>query len=62
MELELKDYQLKIIKRGLSVMLSNYDSFDLDDLMYSDLELESEIVLIQKGISKHLHMKEVQNE
>ena len=59
MELELKDYQLKIIKRGLSVLLSNYDSYDLDDLMYSDLELESEIGLIQKSISKHLCVKEV---
>tara|TARA_R110000824_G_scaffold12756_1_gene55773 strand:+ start:641 stop:820 length:180 start_codon:yes stop_codon:yes gene_type:complete len=59
MELELKDYQVKIIERALSVLSSNYDEHDLDSLMYSDLELESEICLIQKGISKHLRMKEV---
>jgi hypothetical protein len=48
---EFKDYQLEIIDRALSLLLSNYDSYDLDALMYSGLELESEISLIREKIS-----------
>tara|TARA_R110000744_G_scaffold198408_1_gene317660 strand:+ start:930 stop:1118 length:189 start_codon:yes stop_codon:yes gene_type:complete len=62
MKLKIEDYQVKIIERALSVLSSNYDEYDLCDLMYSGIELETEIGLIQEDISKHLHMKEVQNE
>ena len=52
--MDLKDYQLEIIERGLSYLQNDYDSHDLEDLMYSGLELESEISLIQEKISRHL--------
>ena len=52
--MELKEYQLEIIQRGLSLLLSNYNSYDLDALMYSGLELESEIMLLNERISGHL--------
>ena len=52
--MELKEYQLEIIQRGLSLLLSNYDDYDLDALMYSGLELESEIMLLNERISGHL--------
>ena len=44
--MELKEYQLEIVNRAMSVFLANYDSYDLEELMYSGLELESEIFLI----------------
>ena len=52
--MELKDYQLEIIERALSLLESNYDSYDLEHLMYSGLELESEIRLIREKIDKKL--------
>jgi hypothetical protein len=46
---DLENYQLAIVKRALSLMLSNYDEFDLEELMYSGMELESEIeILLEK--------------
>ena len=33
--MDLKDYQLEIIERGLSYLRNDYDSHDLEDLMYS---------------------------
>jgi hypothetical protein len=53
---DLKDYQLAIVRRALSLMLSNYDEFDLEQLMYSDTELESEIeILLEKVKSYQLN-------
>jgi len=53
--MELKDYQIEIINRAMSLLLYNYDSHDLEDLMYSGLELESEIVLIQEKLETELN-------
>ena len=52
--MELKDYQLEIINRGMSVFVANYDSYDLEELMYSGLELESEINLIKEKLETKL--------
>ena len=52
--MELKDYQIEIINRAMSLFLCNYDSDDLDTLMYSGLELESEIFLIQEKLETRL--------
>tara|TARA_R100001129_G_scaffold122487_3_gene85290 strand:+ start:687 stop:881 length:195 start_codon:yes stop_codon:yes gene_type:complete len=49
----LKDYQLEIIERGLRYLQNDYDSHDLEDLMYSGLELESEIDLILRKIEMY---------
>ena len=49
----LKDYQLEIIDRALQVLVTNYDDHDLEALMYSGLELESEIDLIQRKIEMY---------
>ena len=51
--MELKDYQLEIINRGMSVFVANYDRYDLEELMYSGLELESEIYLIQEQLEQN---------
>ena len=53
--MELKDYQIEIINRAMSLFLCNYDSDDLDTLMYSGLELESEIFLIQEKLETELN-------
>ncbi len=52
--MELKDYQLEIIERALSLLECNYDRYDLEDLMYSGLELEAEIRVIKERIEKKL--------
>jgi hypothetical protein len=52
--MDLKDYQLEIIERALSLLESNYDSYDLEHLMYSGLELEAEIRFIKEKIEKKL--------
>ena len=43
---DFKDYEIDIIRRALSLLISNYDEYDLEELMYSGVELESEINLI----------------
>ena len=53
--MELKDYQIEIINRAMSLLLYNYDSHDLEELMYSGLELESEIILIQEKLETRLN-------
>jgi len=53
--MELKEYQLEIVNRAMSVFVANYDSHDLEELMYSGLELESEIFLIQEKIETKLN-------
>ena len=53
--MELKDYQIEIINRAMSLLLYNYDSHDLEELMYSGLELESEIILIQEKLKAQLN-------
>jgi|TARA_R100000742_G_C4262638_1_gene80468 hypothetical protein len=53
--MELKDYQLEIINRGMSVFVANYDRYDLEELMYSGLELESEINLIKEKLETKLN-------
>jgi hypothetical protein len=52
--MELKEYQLEIINRALSYLQSDYDRHDLEDLMYSGLELEAEITILQEKIEGHL--------
>tara|TARA_R110002020_G_scaffold206375_3_gene411698 strand:+ start:413 stop:586 length:174 start_codon:yes stop_codon:yes gene_type:complete len=47
---EIEQYQLWIIIRALSLLLSNYDEYDLEELMYTPEELESEIILLQEKI------------
>tara|TARA_R110000744_G_scaffold350985_1_gene456719 strand:+ start:1402 stop:1566 length:165 start_codon:yes stop_codon:yes gene_type:complete len=47
---DLKQYQLNIISKSLSVLLSNYDEYDLEQLMYTPEELEAEIFLLQEKI------------
>jgi hypothetical protein len=62
--MELKDYQIEIINRALSLLSSNYDRYDLEELMYSGLELESEIHIIQEKLETRLielYKKEVKN-
>ena len=53
--MELKDYQIEIINRALSLLCSNYDRYDLEELMYSGLDLESEIFLIQEKMETRLN-------
>ena len=53
--MELKDYQIEIINRAMSLLMSNYDRYDLEELMYSGLELESEIFLIQEKLETELN-------
>ena len=53
--MELKDYQIEIINRAMSLLLYNYDRHDLEELMYSGLELESEIILIQEKLKAQLN-------
>jgi|TARA_Y100001938_G_scaffold42416_1_gene58423 hypothetical protein len=53
--MELKDYQIEIINRAMSLFLYNYDRHDLQELMYSDLELESEIFAIQETLETKLN-------
>ena len=53
--MELKYYQIEIINRAMSLFMSNYDSHDLEELMYSGLELESEIILIQEKLETRLN-------
>ena len=52
--MELKDYQIEIINRAMSLLMSNYDRYDLEELMYSGLELESEIIMIQEKLETRL--------
>ena len=61
--MKLKDYQIEIINRAMSLLMSNYDRYDLEELMYSGLELESEIILIQEKLETQLNKlyKEVNN-
>ena len=47
---DIEQYQLWIIIRALSVLSSNYDEYDLEELMYTPAELESEIILLQEKI------------
>ena len=53
--MELKDYQIEIINRAMSLLMSNYDRYDLEELMYSGLELESEIIMIQEKLQTRLN-------
>ena len=52
--MELKDYQIEIIERALCYLQNDYDAHDLEDLMYSGAELESEIFLIQEKLKTRL--------
>ena len=53
--MELKDYQLEIIERALCYLENDYNSHDLEDLMYSGLELEAEIRFIKEKIGKRIN-------
>jgi len=52
--MNFSDYQLEIINKAMSVFLCNYDNYDLEDLMYSETELEAEIILIQEKLETEL--------
>tara|TARA_R110002167_G_scaffold182348_1_gene382753 strand:+ start:856 stop:1029 length:174 start_codon:yes stop_codon:yes gene_type:complete len=54
---DIEQYQLWIIIRALRVLLSNYDEYDLEELMYTPEELESEIILLQEKIETSLKQK-----
>ena len=47
---DIEQYQLWIIIRALRILSSNYDEYDLEELMYTPEELESEITLLQEKI------------
>jgi|TARA_R110002020_G_scaffold206249_2_gene411423 hypothetical protein len=52
---DFKEYQLEIINRALSLLVSNYDRYDLEELMYSGLELEGEIIILQEKVETYLN-------
>ena len=54
---DIEQYQLWIIIRALRVLLSNYDEYDLEELMYTPEELEAEITLLQEKIETSLKQK-----
>jgi len=54
-------YQLKIITVALHYLYHDYDQFDLEELMYSESELKSEIGLILDKIEAVV-LKEILNE
>ena len=54
---DIEQYQLWIIIRALRILLSNYDEYDLEELMYTPEELESEIILLQEKIETSLKQK-----
>ena len=54
---DIKQYQLWIIIRALRILSSNYDEYDLEELMYTPEELESEIILLQEKIETLLEQK-----
>jgi hypothetical protein len=54
---DIKQYQLWILIRALRILLSNYDEYDLEELMYTPEELESEIILLQEKIETSLKQK-----
>ncbi len=51
---DFKEYQLEIMNRALSLLMLNYDEHDLEELMYSSLELESEIIVLQEKVETYL--------
>tara|TARA_B100000686_G_C16306513_1_gene721130 strand:+ start:258 stop:449 length:192 start_codon:yes stop_codon:yes gene_type:complete len=53
--MELKDYQIEIINRALCYLQNDYNSDDLEDLMYSGLELEAEIRFIKEKLETRLN-------
>jgi len=53
----IKQYQIWILIRALHVLLTNYDEYDLEELMYTPEELESEIILLQEKIETLLEQK-----
>lgn len=57
-----KLYELDLLRRSLSILIANYDEYDLNELSYSNKELESEISqLINKvdHLSVTLHKDKV---
>jgi len=54
---DIEQYQIWILIRALHVLLTNYDEYDLEELMYSPQELESEIILLQEKIETLLEQK-----
>tara|TARA_R110000787_G_scaffold217171_1_gene326052 strand:- start:306 stop:479 length:174 start_codon:yes stop_codon:yes gene_type:complete len=54
---DIEQYQLRILIRALRILLSNYDEYDLEELMYTPEELESEIILLQEKIETSLKQK-----
>ena len=58
----LEVHELELIRRSLSILIANYDEYDLNELSYSNKELESEISqLINKvdHLSVTLHKDKV---
>ena len=54
---DIEQYQLWIIIRALRILSSNYDEYDLEELMYTPEELEAEIILLQEKIETSLQQK-----
>ena len=54
---DIEQYQIWILIRALHILLTNYDEYDLEELMYTPEELESEIILLQEKIETLLEQK-----
>ena len=43
-------YELELLSRSLSILMANYDEYDLEKLRYSSAELESETSQLIKKV------------
>ena len=44
-------YELELLSRSLSILIANYDEYDLEELGYSSAELESEAIELIKKVN-----------
>ena len=44
-------YELELLSRSLSILMANYDEYDLEKLRYSSTELESEVTQLIKKVN-----------
>ena len=47
----LEVHELELIRRSLSILMANYDEYDLEELRYSSAELESEVTQLIKKVN-----------
>ena len=47
----LEVHELELIRRSLSILIANYDEYDLEELGYSSAELESEAIELIKKVN-----------